>query len=173
MLKYSFVFSLIIIGLLLAACDIGSQRRLEREKLEKELRRREPRRITEAEIIDAARVQGQEITKLLKTNTSAQDSCCPALPAAITDSVNTHYQAQINCFAILNPAPAASAIEQQLLEAYRYNVEQQLPLDDNVQAQGKEFFIYTAPVTNGGTTKTACAIWSIRLARKQVVLSMY
>lgn len=169
-------YTVICFCLILAACDPGSQRRLDRETMEREMRHREPRRIKEAEIIDAALVQGQEIARLLRAtavvDTSSAAACCPTLPQPTLDSLNNHYQAQVACFVLLAPNPAADTLEQQLLDAYRYSLEQRQPLQDNIQAQGHEHIVYTTPITNGGNTKQACAIWRIRLNRKQVVLSM-
>ena len=169
-------FTILCFCLILAACDPGSQRRLDRETMEREMRHREPRRIKEAEIIDAALAQGQEIARLLRAtavvDTSSAAACCPTLPQPTLDSLNNYYQAPIACFALQAPNPAADTLEQQLLDAYRYSLEQGQPLQDNIQAQGHEYIVYTTPITNGDNTKQACAIWRIRLNRKQVVLSM-
>lgn len=169
-------FTLIFFCLILAACDPGSQRRLDRQTMERELRQREPRRIKEAEIIDAALAQGQEISRLLRAtavmDTASADACCPSLPQQTLDSLKNYYQAHVACYILQAPNRQADTLVQQLLDAYLYSLEQRQPLQDNIQAQGHEHIVYTAPIVNGNDTTQACAIWRIRLSRKQVVLSM-
>lgn len=159
---------------LLAACDMGSQRRFDREALEQEKRRREPRRIKEGEIVTAAKAQGQLIAELLQKNSQENkgDACCPTVSPALLDSLTNQYEARIKCYPLTQPATGASALEQELLEAYRYNLEQQLPLQSNIQKEGQDYFLYTAPTTNGDSTRNTCGIWSIQFTRKQVVLGM-
>ncbi len=159
---------------LLAACDTGSQRRLDPGTLQEEMRRREPRRIKEGEIEAAGLQQGQMIVSVLESKSLPDSSnCCPAMPPSLLDSLQNQYQAQIKCYSLLNEHEVpASTLEQQVLEAYRYNLEQNLPLESNIQAEGKEYFIYNAPATNGATTKKPCAVWSIQLSRKEIVLGM-
>ncbi len=159
---------------LLAACDTGSQRRLDPGTLQEEMRRREPRRIKEGEIAAAGQQQGQTIVAVLQANSLADSSnCCPRILQSMLDSLQNQYQAQIKCYSLLDQHQIPeSTLEQQVLDAYRYNVEQSLPLESNIQTLGKEHFIYNAPATNGVTTKKPCAVWSIWLSRKEIVLRM-
>lgn len=164
---------ILLLCLLLAACDMGSQRRLDRETLDQENRRREPRRIKEGEILEAALAEGKQLVELLeKSSTADSSSCCPMLSPSVVDSLENQYQAGINCYSLLTPLSLPDPLEQQLVEAYQYNLEQKQALETNVQAQGHQDIIFTAPATNGNTIKSPCAVWSIRLNRKQVVLGM-
>lgn len=164
----------ILICLLLAACDPSGQRRLDRETLEREMRTREPRRIKEAEILEAGREIGQAITARLNQNRLLEETgCCPTVPPQVLDSLELAYKVSITCHGLEGSLPKTTdTLEQQLLEAYQYNLEQEQPLQISIQPSGQQEFIFTAPATNGGTTKTSCGVWSIRLSRKQVVLSM-
>lgn len=164
----------ILICLLLAACEPGSQRRLDRETLLREKRLREPIRLKEADIIEAGNQQGQAIqAQLLLHALPGSSGCCPAIPKALLDSLENKHQAAISCYMLEGPLPpTASTLERQLLEAYQYNVAQNQPLESNIQPDAKDHFIYTAPVSNGEATKKPCAIWSIRLSRKDIVLGM-
>lgn len=158
---------------LLAACDTGSQPRLDRATFEEETRRREPRRIKEAEIMGEALEQGTQIINELKSKAVADSlQCCPSLPRSLQDSLERQYQLRIRCFSLHEQPAVADPLERELLDAYRYNLEQGLPLTDNVQAQGKDFFLYTAPAINPKATANPCAVWSLQLSRKQLVLSL-
>ncbi|AHM61214.1 hypothetical protein D770_14800 [Flammeovirgaceae bacterium 311] len=159
---------------MLAACDTGSQRRFNQDELDLERRRREPRRIKESEIIEAGLQQGQSMVAFLQLNSQPPgSSCCPQVPPSLLDSLRNQHQANIMCYSLRDgKAAAKSRLEQELLEAYRYSAEQNMPLETNIQAEGNEYFIFTAPATNGAATKIPCAIWSIRLSRKEIVLNM-
>ena len=153
----------------LAACDPGSQSRLDKETFDAEQRRREPRRLKEGEISAAARAQGQALLNLLQNQAGAGSGCCPTVPEALQDSLR-QLQTNVRCFSLSagNPAEAES-VELQLLDAYRYNQEQGMPLEVNLQPLGKEGFIFTAPVVAEDAAGEPCAIWSIRLNRRQVI----
>jgi hypothetical protein len=170
--KYSYSIAILLLSVL-AACDPGSQTRLDKETFEAEQRLREPRRLKEGEIFEAALGQGQRLAaRLNQQRPSDAAACCPSLPAALQDSLK-QLQLTVKCLSLLAPAPAtASQQERDLLEAYQYSREQNLPLETNLQPLGKEAFLYTAPLSATDSSGQACGIWSIRLLRREVIKSM-
>ena len=156
---------------LLAACDTGSQRRINREALLEEIRNREPKKLSEAEIVAEAHRQGREIAdkaqqELLQTLKKAiQEGSIPhavqyckleALP--LTDSLSEQYGVEISrtSLRLRNGANAPDELEKQLLEAYQYNAEEGLPLEPNVQEVGREYLLYTQPIMIGNELCLSC-----------------
>lgn len=161
----------VVLLCLLSACDPGNQR-LDKETFQEEQRRREPRRLKEGEVVEAALVQGEALVQQLEKQLLPTTGCCPSLPASLQDSLRQQ-QTVVGCLPLNQAAPAsADPLERDILDAYQYNLEQGLPLEANLQPLGKEGFLYTAPLANDRDRQTACAVWSIRLNRRQVVLNM-
>jgi hypothetical protein len=167
--KHSLV---ILLFSVLAACDPGSRTRLDKETFEAEQRLREPRRLKEGEIFEAALGQGQRLAAHLNQQLPPDAPCCAPLPAALQDSLQ-QLQLTVKCLSLLAPAPStATPQERDLLEAYQYSREQNLPLEANLQPLGKEAFLYTAPQLATDSSGQACGIWSIRLLRREVIKGM-
>ncbi|EMR02919.1 hypothetical protein [Cesiribacter andamanensis] len=163
---------LILVFCILAACDPGSQGRLDKETFEAEQRRREPRRLKEGEITEAVRQQGNALAERLQRQAGESPGCCPVLSQSLQDSLSQQ-QIRVSCLRL--DAPPSTELEQQereLLDAYQYSWEQGQPLEPNVQPLGKEAFLYTAPVSPMPAAEKPCAIWSIRLLRRQVIQHM-
>ena len=159
-MKYSSLTWIAII-ILLAACDSGSQRRIKREALQEEIRNREPKKLSEAQIIDEAFRQGRLISEeaqkeLFSTLEKILNEAGPATAVQycniqaypLTDSLSSKFNAEIRRTSLRtrNPLNAPSEIETQLLEAYEYNEDNQLPMEDNVQRLDREHFLYTRPI---------------------------
>ena len=159
-MKYSSLTWIAII-ILLAACDSGSQRRINREALQEEIRNREPKKLSEAQIIDEAFRQGRLISEeaqkelfstlekvLNEAGPAAAVQYCNIQAYPLTDSLSNKFNAEIRRTSLRtrNPLNAPSEIETQLLEAYEYNEENQLPMEDNVQRLDREHFLYTRPI---------------------------
>ena len=169
-MKYSGPFWILLL-FLLAACDTGSQRHINREALQEEMRNREPKKLSEAQIIGEAHRQGREIAEkaqqeLLRTLKKAIQEggishavqFCNLQAFPLTDSLSTQYGAEVQrtSLQLRNPANAPDELEQQLLEAYEYNAEQGLPLEPNVQREGREYLLYTQPIVIGSELCLNC-----------------
>lgn len=165
------ILTLLLIINILAACDTGGQNALKREALQEEMRNREPKKLTEAQIVNEAFKQGRFLSQ------TAQESLLVTLQAAIgregvegavdycnlqalplMDSLSAAHKATIGrtSLQLRNPANAPSELEQQLLEAYQYNAEEGLPLEDNVQRDNQQYLLYTKPIVLGSELCLNC-----------------
>lgn len=153
-------FTILLISLL-AACDPGSQRPIDREALREEMRNREPKKLSEAQITAEAFRQGKMAAEAMQARLFAKLQNAMkegGIPAAIeycslqalpsTDSLASEYGLGIRrtSLRLRNPANKPDELERQLLEAYQYNKENQLPLEENVQRIGETHFLYTQPI---------------------------
>lgn len=165
------ILNLLISFTILAACDTGSQNALNREALQEEMRNRQPKKLSEAQIVNEAFEQGRFLSQ------TAQQSLLATLQAAIAregiegaiqycnlqanplmDSLSEVHNATISrtSLQLRNPANAPSELEQQLLEAYQYNAEEGLPLEDNVQGIDQQYLLYTKPIVLGNELCLNC-----------------
>lgn len=165
------ILILLISLTILAACDTGSQNSLNREALREEMRNREPKKLSEAQIVAETFEQGRFLSQ------TAQQSLLTTLQAAIAregiegaiqycnlqayplmDSLSEVHNATISrtSLQLRNPDNAPSELEQQLLEAYHYNAEEGLPLEDNVQQVDQQYMLYTKPIVLGSELCLNC-----------------
>ncbi len=159
-MKYSGITWIYLI-FMLAACDSGSQRHVNRDALQEEIRNREPKKISEAQITTEAFSQGQIITgeaqkELLQTLHKVMEESGPVKAAQfcsvqarpIMDSLSQKYNATIRRTSLKprNPGNAPDEVEKQLLEAYEYNAENNLPMNENVQRLSYDYLLYTKPI---------------------------
>lgn len=171
MKTYLSIFLILISLTILAACDTGSQNGLNREALKEEMRNREPKKLNEAQIVNEVYEQGRFLSQ------TAQQSLLTTLQAAIAhegiegaveycnlranplmDSLSKTHKATISrtSLQLRNPDNAPSELEQQLLEAYQYNAEEGLPLEDNVQRVDQQYMLYTKPIVLGSELCLNC-----------------
>lgn len=166
------IFLILISLTILAACDTGSQNALNREALQEEMRNREPKKLNEAQIVNETFEQGRYLSQ------TAQQSLLTTLQAAIAregsvesaiqycnlqanplmDSLSEVHKATISrtSLQLRNPDNSPSELEQQLLEAYHYNAEEGLPLEDNVQQVDQQYMLYTKPIVLGSELCLNC-----------------
>ena len=159
-MKFS-ALSFIGLIVMLAACDTAGQRSDRREALEEEMRNREPKKLSEAQIFDGAMQQGsaiadkaaQELLTALKVAVEKQgisgavEFCkVQAIPLTASAAGAGHTNVKRTSLRLRNPENAPTETEQQLLEAYAYNTEHGLPMEPNVQRTEKQYLLYTRPI---------------------------
>lgn len=157
------VSTLFFIGIIytLAACDTGGQRGIKREALEEEMRNREPKKLSEAQIFQEAGLQGaaiadkagQQLITSLKEAVAKQgiksaiEFCnIYALPLTESAAGNKNTIVKRTSLQLRNPQNKPTETEKQLLEAYAYNAEQGMPMEPNVQRIDQEYLLYTRPI---------------------------
>lgn len=156
---------------LLAACDSGSQRSVNQDALLKEMQNRKPKKLSEAQITAEAFRQGnliaeaaqasllESLKKVIKEEgIPAAIEYCSVQALPLTDSLSKKYGATIrrSSLKLRNPANAPDTLEKQLMEAYHYNQENKLPLEENVQRIGQEYFLYSKPIRIGSPLCLNC-----------------
>ena len=164
MKKHVFL-SLLGITMLVFACgEAGKNESLVTNEVAEELKARDPRRVTEAEMVERAYTTGRLVAdsaqkalqqKLMKAIQEggvahAVDFCnLAALP--LMDSLSNVYKAEIRraSHRVRNPEDAARDYEAPILEAYVYNMEQGEELKENVQKVGEDYLLYTRPIMLG------------------------
>lgn len=144
------------------SCGDVENRGIDSRAVKEEIRSREIKHITPSQIVSAAHRAGQVITDTLQEELTkklvqaieregvveaAQYCDISKLPA--TAAYTKAYGAEIKRVRLKNEPREddLSAIEKQLLEAYQYNLNHKLPIQDNIQQVGNKHWLYTAPIT--------------------------
>jgi hypothetical protein len=159
------ISSIFAITWLIIACgNPESQQGLITKDVAKELNEREIRIVTDGEIIDRAFELGrmvadsaqasliQELLQAIEAGgiVHAIDFCnVNALP--ILKSVSEEYGVEVRRASNRwrNPLDQPNEAEAPLLEAYEYNMENDIELSDNVQKIGTDYILYTKPIVMG------------------------
>ena len=150
---------------LLAACDMGGQRRFDRDEWIEEYENRQPKRIKPGQIMAQLQQEGEALGKAIQ-ELGLQDtaSCCPGIEAATLDSLNRVYEAEMNCFALEAALPdKLDSVTYALLDAYKYSLEQGQELAVGYQ-KTETGYIYTLP-----QTKACPAVWVFTFTTRHLV----
>jgi hypothetical protein len=159
------IFCLFIL-LLIFGCN--KSRPVKNEAMREEIASREIKRISEAEIVNEAYTAGQNIAQAAeefihdKSSESLinKDSTKIALSYISwlhnVDSISKAYDAEVKIIGISRPQINASPMEAELLDAYQYNVEQNIELTDNIQKVERERLLYTKPLYIKNSTCLKC-----------------
>ena len=154
----------IIVSVLLVVAAFGCNRTISKEDqqaINEELRSREIRRITDAQIYDAAmklgemiadssqRTLGKQLMHQVNENgTIAALEYCNLNAYPIIDSLSEFFNADIKRTSLRsrNPMDNPDELEGQLLDAYQYNVENSLELSPGIQKLDDGKYLYTKPI---------------------------
>lgn len=192
----------ITLGTLITICTLqimagcggtgSSEQGIDREAIREEMEQREIKRILPAELVEGAYQRGEalaEAARDLVLNTYPQP--VEQQPADfVTDEANEKIDSlskaeDVNIAWVSKTTDTASLgeKEKQLWEAYLYNVDNDLPLNDNVQRIGEEEYLYTKPLLldpeirrnmlgSESDTTAFLGMWSIRISKKNLIQSM-
>jgi hypothetical protein len=154
----------ILCFIILAGCG-GTLTEEQRKQMRENMEAGEIRKVTDAELTDAAFAFGRKISGLVQTPGSN------AVDAVMIDSLEQEFGVKI---LLLEPADSMlAAVEQQIIEAYTSG-SGIVELTDNVQNMHNDTLLYTKPVLRelpDGTTEFTRAL-GIRMPVKSVVLSI-
>lgn len=147
---------LFLVNSLLLACG-GGLTDEQRKKIKEEMAASQIKKVTEAQIIEAALEQGRGLSGLLLKKHNAD-----SLALASNTKIKWLVAGQSN----------ATEIENQLIEAYIAQTSGGTL--DNVQKIGTDSLLYTIPVIEkrGDGIDEVLGIWSICFSRKQIVLGI-
>jgi hypothetical protein len=158
--------SCLFILLLIFGCN--QSRPIKNEAMREEIANREIKRISEAEIVNEAYTAGQNIAQVaeeLLHNKSSDtiiydDSTKLDLSYIVwvhnVDSLSKAFDAEVKIIGLSRPQKNASPMEAELLDAYQYNVEQNIELTDNIQKMERDHLLYTKPLFIRNTTCLRC-----------------
>lgn len=126
-----------------------------------ELANRELKKVSDADIMQAAYARGKGISSAAQTSIFAalqeqidaegiQNALkfCNTKAYPLTDSIAAATGAEIRRVSLKtrNKSNAPDSLESMLLDSYLYNVENNLALDDNIQKVDEEYLLYTKPI---------------------------
>lgn len=156
---------------MLTSCDMRRQNAANQEALQEERQNRIPKKLSEGQLMEETYRQGRQVSQ------AAQESLLATLQAAIQrqglqeavqycnlkalplmDSLSTAHNARVRrtSLQVRNPENTPTELEEQLLQAYQYNVEQGLPLEDNVQPIDQQYMLYSKPIVLGNELCMNC-----------------
>jgi hypothetical protein len=142
-----------------------------REAARKDLKDRELKRVDKADIFTLGLERGRIIAKAAKETLGKQLKNTiqnEGVPAALQycniaaypliDLLSKSYHASIKrtSLRIRNPEDAPDSLEKILLEAYEYNIENNQPLNENIQEYDSKYLLYTKPIMIEGALCLAC-----------------
>lgn len=119
------------------------------------------KKVSEAEILDAAFEYGRAIAKKIKFDVES-----PAVTAA-------EQEFHVQIYPLTNGDSLLMEIESQIIEAYA-STNENLSLTDNVQKIGADSLLYTIPICDtlsNGAIQFKYAL-AVRMPKKEVILSI-
>lgn len=159
-MKYLFL----TIVILLMACE-GKLSKEQRRKLHDKMESEELKRVTDAQLLEAAFNRGRMLSALLEKRDPALEN-----PSFI-DSLQQAFHSKI---LFLMPDVSTSAtVEKQIIDAY-VDGTGKVDLVDDVQKIGSDSMLYTKPILHtrpDGTLEFTKAL-GIRMSKKYIVLSI-
>lgn len=166
-----------IIFLLTASCHEQNKNKVSTAELVKS---REIRQISEAMLLNAGATLGDEI--MMKISTSIQtknldDSIsCDINRWTLLDSLEKAYESEIK---VIDQGIAnMTTLEYQLLEAYQYNLDNDLKMSSSIQKLDKKTVLYTWPVGKESKLYQQCLdsasrqkvkMWCLKIAVKHII----
>ena len=161
MIKYILLYACCLLGLL-SCSENNSSRGIDSKEVAQEIKNREVRHIPQAQIVEVATRKGQLIadsvqeslsrtlTKMLQEKGIEEAAkYCNLQMLESVKGLEHQYLATVKRVRLKGnkPGQMLNEMETQLLDAYRYNAENNLSLDNNVQKSGPEYLLFTAPIT--------------------------
>ena len=159
------------IVLLLSGCG-QTNSNLNNKALKEEMANREIKKVSEGEIIDAAFKRGRfiadttqyTILSALQQHLNQSDSIksafifCKAAAYPLTDSLSKSLSTIIRRVSLKtrNKENEPTTLESTILDSYGYNLEKNLPLEDNVQRMDDQYLLYTKPIVIGSPVCLRC-----------------
>ncbi|MDQ3394206.1 MAG: DUF3365 domain-containing protein [Bacteroidota bacterium] len=168
MIKKGFFVAQLFLVFMAMACD-GTQK-VDRSGIKEEMANRELKKVSEADILNEATRIGQSIAadaeKLIqKKSNELSDgaSTDPVRKAHVKwvhslDSLEDVYEAEIKFLSLITSKDASeiSPLEEELLDAYQYNLENKISLSENIQKSEKGFLLYNKPIILSSNSCLRC-----------------
>ncbi len=162
MSRYGFLILFILIGTWSCRTEKSDEKQEGiSEELSDEMDNRKLKRVKEGEILGLAselgaeiaeksqRVLGGNLKKAMSENGAAYAvEFCNANAYSILDSLRDRYKVEIKraSLKVRNPDDDPTDLERQILEAYQYNIESGIELQDNIQRVGTDQLLFSRPI---------------------------
>jgi Protein of unknown function (DUF3365) len=161
-------YAALAICLIFFACDSG--KKIDSRKVAEEMRNRKLKRVNSAQLIENTLAQGGKVVRqldetllkrlqvALREDDLVQAAAVCNLQSLPTDSLEEAYAVRIRRLALRADGDklALGGKQREVWEAYRYNAEKQLPMESNVQRDGQNYLLYTAPILLANATCLRC-----------------
>ncbi|KXX72638.1 hypothetical protein [Flammeovirga sp. SJP92] len=148
----------------LFSCGLRTSDKIDANSVNKQIKERKIKQIHENDIAEKGYSIGRSIVK-----TTTIDQPCGDLALSIfADSLKPYIKkAWVEC------STPTDEIEKSVWEAYQYNIDNKLPLNDNIQgiitSSNKKSYLYSSPLSKDDSLK----VIQIELNHKALVLALY
>jgi hypothetical protein len=161
MIKHILLYACCLL-VLISCSENNSSRGIDSKEVAQEIKNREVRHIPQAQIVEAATQKGQLIADSVQESLSRtltqvfqekgiEEAAryCNLQMLGSVKGLEQQYLATVKRVRLKGSksGQTLNEMETQLLDAYRYNAENNLPLESNVQKSGPEYLLFTAPIT--------------------------
>lgn len=180
MLRYT-----VLLAILFSIIACNPDRIQYTDKLKQEMADKKVKRLTNADLTEAVDSWGAQIVAIAEQEAAAKMATGVA-PASICDlhdlpktqALAERYGMTISLLGatdVQNPKLAQK--EREVLDAYLYNAEKNLPQSSNIQRIGDTLFVYNAAVPVGnaltqtcfGSQKQAMAVWRLAFPKNEII----
>jgi hypothetical protein len=155
----SMKYTLPLLLLFISSCT-GSLSDDQRRKIKEDMARNEIKKVTEADVTEAAMLYGKQIAAIIETKDKTLNN------QLFLDSLSRAYQVEI--VSLQQDNLKLRAVERKILEAYSSGEG-----SDNIQKMGLDTLLYSKPIliehTDGSKSNK---VLGIRMTKKQIVLTI-
>jgi hypothetical protein len=166
--SFLFIFGILLTLLGTAGCKVETDNAINVEKVKEEINDRKIKRYTDAQIVQAAFEMGKSIADSLGEDLLAGAVCGQSLKERLSDTWQKQAADAVSVICTL--ATNWQEKEKLVWEAYAYNQENGLPLQENIQRIDPEFFVFTHPLA--ADTTVTFRVLRIQLSSKEVIRSL-
>lgn len=185
----TYLFPLLLVLLTTGGCNTDN--RINQTKaLKEEMAGVKIKRVTDAQLVAAVDEWGKEMAiiiqkglekELAQNPDDALKYCANLDHVPLIAAIEDQYEVKIQLLGILAPENAILAPkERELMSAYVYNAQKDLPQFDNVQKLNDTLLVYNAPIPKKSPICQQCfpdqklpfAIWRILFDKKAVIRKM-
>ncbi len=148
---------------LMVACTNQNLDEKQRETVQQEMKNRELKKVSDVDILDRGKeiatmiadtaqktLAGELMRTIQNDGVVAAIDYCNVVAYPLMDSLSKVYNASIKRASLRtrNPKDAPNPFEAQMLEAYQYAVEQNQPMEADIQlSDDREYVLYSKPIT--------------------------
>lgn len=141
---------------------------------------REIKKISDIDILEFAEKKGKALMTLIdnkilllpKNNTLDSVNFFSVYSAIKNDSAFLDYEVNLRLISayISNKEGQPDLVEAQIIEAYNYNLENNLPVSESIQLlEDKTHVLFTKPIV---INNRLAGMWSLKLSKKEIIANM-
>ncbi len=167
MVNYKLNLLLLPLVFLMLSCGQADRQR-NRDDFKKEMKAKKLKRLTDGQIQVAAFEEAKNITTRLEGILISQ---IDSNSFDCEDFKNIQFQNEtlVSFKLYCQKAQEMNEKERQIWDAYQTNINQKLPIGDNLQKLGETEFLYSAPLYIKNTYR---GLWSVVLSKKEIIRNM-